>query len=249
MSNGPRTWWQRDDTPLWQRYQARLDALRDAPVNFDLDRQHEYTQQNGWHVDDYVADLIDEPPGPPLPDGPWEIGCRMLREYRFPDPGIVTGIYVPDSPLEKRVMLLRARAYCMTFFFGVRVANIKDTTEQGQHGPQRVWGYSYQTLRGHYEQGQMDFSIVKELESGKIQFRIHAFSKAGRIPNPIIRFGFHLLGRRVQIKFAKRALERMQNLVQEELKRQAGAEPATPTETPPVRPASQAPAEEQHKAH
>jgi hypothetical protein len=235
------------DTPLWERYQARLDALRDAPINFDLERQHEYTRQNGWHIDDYEAELIREPPGQPLPDGPWAIGCRMLREYRFPDPGILTGIYVPDTPLDQRVMLLRARAYCMTFFFGVRIANVRDTTTDGEHGPERVWGYGYQTLRGHFEQGQIDFAVVKLLDSGQVVFRIHAFSKTGRIPNPIIRIGFRLLGRRLQIKFAKRALVRMQNLVQEELKRQAGRQPSTTTATPEVRLVSEAPPEQQDK--
>ena len=248
MTRGPRFWFRRNQQPLWERYHARLDALSHAEVNFDLARQHEYTRQNGWHIDDYTADLIQEPPGSPVAAGPWEVGCTMLREYRFPDPKIVTGIYVPDTPLEKRVMLLQARAYGMTFFFGVKIAQLRDETVTTEQGQERVWGYSYQTLRGHYEQGQMDFAIVKNISSGKVQFRIHAFSKTGHIPNPFIRLGFRLFGRGVQVKFARNALKRMQALVQEELKRTAGKPPRDTTETPAVMPAEQAPIQEMHKA-
>ncbi len=239
--------WRRQK-PLWEHYHARLELLQNADVNFDLAGQHEYTHHNGWHVDDYSADLIQEPPGPPIPGGSWEAGCIMLREYRFPDPKIVTGIYVPDTALEKRVMLLRARAYGMTFFFGVKVAQVRDETLTTDQGQERIWGYSYQTLRGHYEQGQMDFAIVKNLSSGKVQFRIHAFSKTGHIPNPIIRLGFRLFGRGLQVKFAKNALKRMQDLVQEELKRNTGKPPSEPTQTPPVMDSEQVPIEEKAKA-
>lgn len=247
MTRRPLSWFRRQQAPLWERYQARLEALQNAEVNFDLARQHEYTRQNGWHVDDYAADLIQEPPGPPVAGGPWEAGCKMLREYRFPDPKIVTGIYVPDTPLEKRVMLLRASAYWLTFFFGVKVAQVRDETVTTEQGQERIWGYSYQTLRGHYEQGQMDFAMVKSIATGKVQFRIHAFSKTGHIANPIIRLGFRLFGRGVQVKFARNALKRMQNLVQEELKRNAGKPTVEKTETPPVMPAEHAPVQEKAK--
>ena len=94
----------------------------------------------------------------------------------------------------------------------------------------------------------MDFAIVKNLSSGKVQFRIHAFSKTGHIPNPIIRLGFRLFGRGLQVKFAKNALKRMQDLVQEELKRNTGKPPSEPTQTPPVMDSEQVPIEEKAKA-
>lgn len=53
--------------------------------------------------------------------------------------------------------------------------------------PVRVWGWNYRTLQGHLEMGQMD--------------------------NPLIRVGFALFGRRMQKKFARRALARMHALV------------------------------------
>lgn len=223
---------------LWKQYRSRIDALTELPVNFDLDRQHEYTAEHGWHIDHYAAELPPEPPGQPLPNGSWVAAQKMMREYRFPDPKIVTGIYYPDKPLEQRVMLLRARAFGMSFFFGVKIGGVLDTTKDGEHGPEQVWGFNYQTLKGHFERGQMDFSVAKELGSGKVFFRIDAFSQQAEIANPIFRLGFHLFGRRVQVRFAKRALARMQSLVTEELRAQQQGRPAERGSEPAVQPAS-----------
>lgn len=222
---------------LWEQYKEQLEALRGRKLNFDLERRAEFTTANGWHIDDHRTELPPEPPGPPLPDGSWAAAKRMLIAYRFPDPQIITGIFVPDQPLQERVMLLRGRAFWMTFFFGVRVGGIIDERREGEGGPQQVWGFNYQTLEGHLERGQMDFTVIKFLTTGQVAFRINAFSSAAEIRNPIIRLGFRLFGRRVQLRFVKRSLKRMRRLVEEEL--------ANPTpglagvgDSPPIIPAS-----------
>ncbi|MBA3534397.1 MAG: DUF1990 domain-containing protein [Ardenticatenales bacterium] len=224
--------------PLWQRYQKQLDALHTAPLNFDLERRHEYTEASGWHIDEYEAELPPELPGHPVPGGSWEIGRRMMQEYKFPDPTIITGIYYPDRPLAERVMLLKARFLFLTFYFGVKVGSVTDEVRETEKGAARIWGFNYQTLQGHFERGQMDFEIWKWLESGKVTFRIHAFSQPGEISNLIYRLGFKLFGRPVQRRFARRALERMQQLVQEALKAAARHEPAAPVEATTPQPAS-----------
>lgn len=205
--------------PLHEQYRARLEALRDLPLNFDIERRDEYTAANGWHVDDFQTELPPEPPGPPTENGSWQAARRVLREYRFADPSIITGIFVPDTPLEQRVMLLRGSAFGLTFWFGTRVGNVIDERREGERGTQQIWGFNYRTLEGHLERGQMEFTIIKWLESGKVAFRIHAFSQAGAISNPIIRLGFKLFGRRVQLRFIKRSLERMRRLVADEMGR------------------------------
>jgi uncharacterized protein (UPF0548 family) len=225
-------------SPLWKLYQKQLDALHDVPLNFDLERRHEYTEASGWHLDEYEAELPPELPGPPLPGGSWEIARRMMQEYKFPDPTIVTGIYYPDRPLAERVMLLKARFLFLTFYFGVRVGKVTDEVRESEQGPAHIWGFNYQTLQGHFERGQMDFEIWKWRASGKVAFRIHAFSQPDEIDNPVYRLGFKLFGRPLQRRFAHRALERMQQLVQEELKAATRHEPAPPVEAPPVQPAS-----------
>ena len=87
----------------------------------------------------------------------------------------------------------------------------------------RVWGWSYATLQGHLETGQMDYEVWKWLDSGAVEFRIHVVSRSSRIGNPIIRLGFRLFGRREQVRFAKRACERMACLVSGE----GGVRPAS----------------------
>ena len=57
--------------------------------------------------------------------------------------------------------------------------------------------------------GQMDYQVWKWLDDGSVEFRIHVVSRPARIPNPVVRLGFRIFGRREQVRFAKRACERM----------------------------------------
>lgn len=222
-------------TPLHERYRAQIEALRELPLNFDIERRDDYTAANGWHIDDVQTELPPERPGPPEPSGSWEAARRVLREYRFADPSIITGIFYPDQPLEGRVMLLRGRFLWMTFYFGTRVGAVVDERIEGPDGPRQVWGFSYQTLEGHLERGQMEFTAVKWLESGRVAFRISAFSSAAEIRNPFIRLGFRLFGRRLQRRFIHNAMERMVRLVAEDLA--TGGARLDPADRPEVRPA------------
>jgi hypothetical protein len=65
--------------------------------------------------------------------------------------------------------------------------------------------------------GQMDYDVRKWLDSGDVDFHIHAVSRPAAIRNPLIRLGFRLFGRREQLRFARHACERMAQLVTAEL--------------------------------
>ncbi len=198
----------------WEQYQARLASYAHAQVNYDFSRQREYNAANGWRLDDYATDLPAEPPGPPAAHGSFVAAQDVLRRYAFPPPSLITGIFKPDEPLEKRVMLLRARFLGFTFWFGVRVSEVTDEAARATPaGPERVWGYGYRTLEGHFERGQIDFTIHKNLTTGAVQFRIHAVSQPGRIRNPFYWLGFKLFGRMLQRRFARESLARMRQLV------------------------------------
>ncbi|HEV7885376.1 MAG TPA: hypothetical protein VGO81_17515, partial [Solirubrobacteraceae bacterium] len=54
----------------------------------------------------------------------------------------------------------------------------------------------------------------------------HVVSRPARVGNPLVRLGFRLVGRREQVRFARRACERMGALVERELAR-AGAASAS----------------------
>jgi uncharacterized protein (UPF0548 family) len=191
-----------------------LRALHDKRMNFDLDGREAMAREAGWNVDDYRQPLPPEPAGPPVAGGTWERARELMLDYEFADPSIVRAVYAPDSPLEGRDMLLEARFLGLRFRFGVRVAGVVDETCEADGRQVRVWGWSYRTLQGHLEMGQMDYELWKWIDSGEVEFRIHVVSRAARIPNPIVRLGFRLFGRRQQVRFARRACERMACLLQ-----------------------------------
>lgn len=191
-----------------------LHALHDRRLNFDLDGGDAMTREAGWNVDDYRQPLPPERPGPPARDGTWERARELMLDYQFADPRIVRAVYAPDSELEGRDMLLEARFLGLRFRFGVRVEGVVDETSEADGRPVRVWGWSYRTLQGHLEMGQMDYEVWKWLDSGEVEFRIHVVSRPARIPNPIVRLGFRIFGRRQQVRFARRACERMACLLE-----------------------------------
>lgn len=224
--------------PDWQRYQERLDALRNARYNLDLGEDHDHTEADGWHLDHHDAELTPEPPGPPLPaDDPrasWAVACDLVRSYAFPDPSLITGIFSPDDALAGRPMLLRAKFLGFSFWFGVKVGQEIDDIRDTDDGRIYVYGFDYATLEGHFEMGQITFEVRKAEQTGAVTFHIDAFSKPDRIGNLFYRVGFKLFGRRLQLRFARTAIERMQRFVREELDARAHAQPAPAHDTVPA---------------
>ena len=110
-------------------------------------------------------------------------------------------------------MMLEARFYGLRFLLGLRVGDVRDETATVDDRPVRRWGWNYRTLEGHLETGQMDFEVWKWLDTGEVQFRIHAYSRPARITNPIVWLGMKVFGRWMQKRFARNALRRMDELV------------------------------------
>jgi uncharacterized protein (UPF0548 family) len=241
-----------DTTIASRRALLALDQLHDTPLNFDLTQQASFTAERGWHIDDYCQALGRERPGGPEPGGVWETAVRMVREYEFADPKIVRAIYHPDRPIEHREMLLEGRFYGLTFFLGLRVGGVVDRTCEHDGRQLRVWGWNYQTLQGHLEMGQMDYQVWKWLDTGEVEFRIHAFSRPARIPNPVVRLGFKVFGRHMQTRFATSALIRLRGLIDAEMARRHGEsvvdEPAHAVEEIDVRPAADDATAQRHLA-
>jgi uncharacterized protein (UPF0548 family) len=210
------------------RARRALAALADKDFNFDPDQAEHFTTANGWHVDDYIQPLPPEPAGPPAPVGSFEVARRLMADYEFADPAIVRAVYAPESPLDRRDMLLEGRFWGLRFHFGVRVSGLVDEETAVDGRRLRRWGWNYRTLQGHLEMGQMDYEVGKWLDSGEVEFRIHVVSRPAHIPNPVIRLGFRLFGRRVQRRFARHACQRMARLTA------AGARAGAAVEDPPA---------------
>ena len=196
--------------PSSPRIQRRLAELAEKPLNFDLASLVGASPRTGWTITDLCQSLPAEPPGMPVEQGSWQIARRLMSGYEFADPSIVRAYYDPAVPLEQRNMLLKLQAFGVAYVFvGVRVGDVYERTRELGGRRARVWGWNYRTLDGHVEMGQMDWEVWKWLDDGRVEFRVHAVSRPARIPNPIIRFGFHLLQGREREAFLRSTKQRM----------------------------------------
>jgi uncharacterized protein (UPF0548 family) len=183
-------------------------------LNFEPQPLECYTPERGWHADALSQRLPGESPGPPEPNGPWEIARRLVTDYRMADPAIVRATWDAASPLLGREMRLELRLYrLLSVHAGVRVTRVWDEDRQDA----RVFGFEYATLQGHVEQGRMDYEVYKWRDDGAVEFRLHAHSRASHQGLPWVRLGFRLFGRREQVRFYLRCCERIARLTAREL--------------------------------
>lgn len=190
-----------------------LDELGTLHPNF-TGADGPFDEAHGWKIDDHCCPLPDEVPGPPAPDGPFAAARDVLRDYAMADPRIIRAVYDPAEPLHGRTMALEGRFTFLRFPMGVRITDVVDDVTQVDGQRVARWGWGYSTLEGHLEQGRMDWEVWKWLDTGDVEFRIHAFSKRGRIENPIIRLGFAVFGRLMQERFYDAVQRRMRTLVE-----------------------------------
>jgi uncharacterized protein (UPF0548 family) len=193
---------------------AALAGLRDRLVNYDPAHAPQDGRADGhWHVDSGDILLGREEPGPPAQRGIWDSGCLLVRQYEFAEPRILRAAYRPGDELLGRDMLLEGRFFGLRFYLGVRVTAVLDETREGDAGPERVWGWSYQTLQGHLEEGRLTYEVIKNLTTGRVIFRVSGYSRAAPIPNPVVRWGFRLFGRWTQRRFYAAAQQRLRRLI------------------------------------
>jgi uncharacterized protein (UPF0548 family) len=174
--------------------QRRLQELSSLPFNYDADALDLEHPPAGWTVDDRRQPLPPEPPGSPVSGGSWEIARRLIRGYEFADPSIVRAYYEADDPYPGRDMLLELRALVVfKIRVGVRVCEVFDDIRTVGGREARVAGWSYRTLEGHVERGQMDWEVWKWLDTGEVEFHVHSVSRSASIANPFVAVGFWLL--------------------------------------------------------
>jgi uncharacterized protein (UPF0548 family) len=213
---------------------AALDQLSGLRVNYDQARAPDSgfeAAEGHWHVDSGTTQLGREGPGPPQDSGLWANACRLVGQYEFADARILRGIYRGDSELLGRNLLLEGRFFGLRFYLGVRITGVIDEERDAGDGdgPVRVWGWWYQTLQGHLEQGLLSYEVIKNLTTGLVTFRIAGYSRRAPIENPVIRLGFLLFGRWTQQRFYRSIQARMADLVR-------AAQRGRPLPSPLVRP-------------
>ena len=158
--------------------------------------------------------------------GPGPLPAQLMREVQAHLPDFSLGLLADFERKDGQEGLLKVSDEFHIKILGPWNGAVRVTDEAAcatPIGPERVWGYGYRTLEGHFERGQINFTTHKNLTTGTVQFRIHAVSQPGHIQNPFYWVGFRLFGRTLQRKFARESLRRMRELV-------AAALAGTPTE-------------------
>jgi uncharacterized protein (UPF0548 family) len=210
---------------LSPQIRRKLAELADKPVNYDPETLDLDNPPSDWNVDHRCQPLPCEAPGEPVAGGSWEIARRLIRGYEFADPSMVRAFYEADRPLDGRDMLLELRTLSVVRIqVGVRVVRVYDEVRRVDDRPARVFGWAYRTLEGHVERGQMDWQVWKWLDSGAVEFRVHAVSCTASIANPIVRIGFWLLRGHERALFLDTTDKRMRRFTELGLERDHPAE-------------------------
>ncbi|WP_328317722.1 DUF1990 family protein [Streptomyces sp. NBC_00388] len=206
-----------------------LHSLAGRTVNYSLPRGEAPAREEGWHIDSLRRLLAHERPGDPEPGGAWDIACRLVRDYQFPEPGILRALYHQGDTLLGRDILLEGRFLGLRFDMGVRITSVTDEQQGAGETARRVWGWGYRTLEGHLEEGELLYQVIKHLHSGAVEFLITGYSRRAPIRNPVVRAGFVLFGRMTQRRFYRASADRLRSLTRAEL---LGAPPARPQPSP-----------------
>ena len=187
--------------------QRSLREQHTRPVNFDgpVDQM---TRERGWTVDGADVRIGREPPGPPIQDGLYARAKQAIVNYDFSDPRIVVGHFDPRAPLDGRTMLLEIKVLGFRFLNGTRVRQIRDSSDESRTS----FGYRYDTLEGHIEQGFEWFLLSKNHYSGEIRFRIEAHWRLGQFPTWWSRIGFLVIGGRFRHPWRRLAAARLRAL-------------------------------------
>ncbi|MBM7774103.1 uncharacterized protein (UPF0548 family) [Actinokineospora baliensis] len=160
---------------------------------------------SGWCRDDHERLLGYEEAGPPVLGGVFARAVELVRGYEFAPPELIRGHFRRGSALLGRDMVLEGRFCGARFLMGVRVTAVLDTVD----AQVSRWGWAYETLVGHLERGRVDYEVSKDHVTGAVRFRAHSYSRPSHESHPILRVGWAIFGRRLQLRFYRRVGEQM----------------------------------------
>lgn len=122
-----------------------------------------------------------------------------------------------NRPLDGQDLLLRVHYGPLRFRVGVRVGDLHEGTEEIDGREAHVAGWSYRTLAGHFEEGEMRYELWKWLDSGDVEFHLNAASRPARSGPLLPRLSFRLFGRIPQLQFYHQACRRIRRLTETQL--------------------------------
>ncbi|HEX5712877.1 MAG TPA: DUF1990 family protein [Solirubrobacterales bacterium] len=196
---------------------ARVEELGRRRPNLDEDELAESIEAGTWRLDDLVEPLPSEASGPPAESGSWQVAKDIMERYQLADPGVVDATYDESAPLAGRNMLLRISFKGLRFRVGVRVDRDYEETRELDGRSVLVFGWSYVTLEGHFEEGRMHYELWKWMDTGDVEFHLRAVSRPARRGPLLTRLGFSLFGRTQQLHFYRQICRRVRRLTEAEL--------------------------------
>jgi hypothetical protein len=133
--------------------------------------------------------VATEPPGEPLPDGPFRRVAAAIREYHIFPPALVEGV-LRRTPIEAgdTVGILFHMLSGIDLFSAARATETFDEFRGG------LWraSFTYRTLDGHPELGEETFSVEKKPDSGEVTVALRSWSRPGtwltRVGRPVTRW-------------------------------------------------------------
>lgn len=206
-----------------ERRLGRLGALAERSPNFDVEMSVDQAGEEGWHLDDLVEALPGEASGPPVEGGSWQVARKLMDAYQLADPGVVTATYDEEGPLAGRDLLLRISFKGLRLWAGVRIGRDYEETRELEGRQVLVFGWSYVTLEGHFEEGRMHYELWKWIDTGEVEFHLRAMSRPARTGPLAIRLGFRLFGRAQQLRFYRQICRRVRRLTEVQLETERAA--------------------------
>ena len=195
----------------------RLRGLAGLRPNIDEDELADRAEEGGWRSDDMVEPLPSEASGPPVAGASWQVARQIMERYQLADPAVVSATYDEAAPLAGRDMLLRIFFKGLRFRVGVRVDQDYEETRELDRREVLVFGWSYVTLEGNFEEGRMHYEVWKWLDTGDVEFHLRAVSRPARSGPLLPRLGFRLVGRTQQLRFYRQVCRRLRRLTEAEL--------------------------------
>lgn len=190
---------------------AQLARVRGLGLNFQAE-DAEMTREAGWSQVRSRSVLARERPGPPVPGGAYERARGLIEAFDFSDPRIVQWHFRADDPLQGRPVLLELKAPLgLRYLCPARVGGVRE--ERGE--ARTRYGFSFETLEGHFEVGREWFLLSKDHASGEVRFEIEAAWRPGTFPNWWSELGFLMVGTRSQRAWHRLTHVRLRRLLRQ----------------------------------
>lgn len=190
----------------WSREEiaAALRAQADRPVSYAIDTL-DASECPAWTVEHTREYVGQEPPGPPLPDGPFSRMRAGIAGYRFAHPRLTEGHFDAEAPLLGRDILVLIKPLFVRLLAGLRVGAVLDETNDEESR----FGFRLDTVAGHIMHGSEWMVVVKDHRSGAITMQIDVQWRPARLPTWWMAVGFRLIGRELQGRWRRLAARRL----------------------------------------